>query len=49
MKGHSGTLINGDPVVCGGWNGTDLDVKCFQYERDRKQWRRVRSIFKSTF
>jgi len=33
MVGHSGTLIDGDPVVCGGFNGADFDVKCFQYER----------------
>jgi len=37
MYGHSGTLIDGDPVVCGGWSG----VACFRYERDTKMWKRV--------
>jgi len=37
----SGTLINGDPAICGGWNGTAADVKCFHYERITKTWKRV--------
>jgi len=41
MVGHSGTLIDGDPVVCGGFNGADFDVKCFQYERGTNKWKRV--------
>jgi len=41
MVGHSGTLINGDPIVCGGFNGTVNDVKCFLYDRDTKNWKRV--------
>jgi len=43
MKGHSGTVMNGDPVVCGGYNGTDDDVKCFQYEKGARRWKRVGS------
>jgi len=44
MVGHSGTsLIDGDPVVCGG--GDDAAaityVECFQYERGTKNWKRV--------
>jgi len=41
MEGLSGTLIDGDPVVCGGDNGTAYDVKCFHYERSTKKWKRV--------
>jgi len=41
MVGHSGTLINGVPIVCGGYNGDDYDVKCFQYQRYTKRWERV--------
>jgi len=41
MEGHSGTLINGDPVVCGGWNGGSANVKCFHLERSTKKWKRV--------
>jgi len=42
MYAHTGTLINGDPVVCGGDSGGILDdVKCFHYERDTKKWKRV--------
>jgi len=35
MYRHSGTLINGDPVVCGD------GLACFQYERNTKMWKRV--------
>jgi len=41
MYGHSGTLIDGDPVVCGGYNGTYDDVKCFHFERSTRNWKRV--------
>jgi len=38
---HSVVLMNGDPVVCGGRNETDDEVKCFHYERGTKTWKRV--------
>jgi len=38
MGFHSGTLINGEPVVCG---GTNENVNCFQYQRERKNWIKV--------
>jgi len=41
MADHSGTLISGDPVVCGGYNGDAYDVKCFHFERSTKKWKRV--------
>jgi len=41
MTFHSGKVINGDSIVCGGFNGTDGDIKCFQYERGTKNWKRV--------
>jgi len=41
MGYHSGTLIDGDPVVCGGYNGAFYDVKCFHFERSTKKWKRV--------
>jgi len=41
MAYHSGTLIDGDPVVCGGFNGTEYDVKCFHFERSTKDWKMV--------
>jgi len=42
----SGTLINGDPLVCGGRNqSNNHDVKCFQYQRDTKIWKRVNEGF----
>jgi len=41
MSYHSGALIDGDPVVCGGFIGGVADLKCFHYERDTKQWKRV--------
>jgi len=42
MAYHSGTLINGDPVVCGGWDSSlSYDVKCFHYQRNEKTWKRV--------
>jgi len=42
MRGHSGTLVDDDPVVCGGqYNGTINDGKCFHYERGTKNWKRV--------
>jgi len=44
MVDHSGTVINGDPVVCGGYSGSDYDVKCFHYEREAKQWKRVINV-----
>jgi len=40
MYGHSGTLIDGDPIVCGG-----NDVKHFQYERGNKNWKRVNLLY----
>jgi len=41
MSYHSGALIDGNPVVCGGYIGGVDDLKCFHYERDTKQWKRV--------
>jgi len=41
MYNHFGTLMNGDPIVCGGYNGTDDDVKCFKHEKTSKIWKRV--------
>jgi len=40
MTDHSGTsLIDGNPIVCGGY-----DVVCFMYERDTKNWKRVKLL-----
>jgi len=36
MVGHSGTLIDGDPVVCGGYS-----EHCYQYVRSTKNWKKV--------
>ena len=43
MWSHSGTLMNGDPLVCGG-----LDIEttgdCFHFQRDTKKWKQVRVL-----
>jgi len=41
MAYHSGTLIDGDPVFCGGNNGSRFDVKCFLLN---VAWKRVNSL-----
>jgi len=41
MSYHFGTVINGDPVVCGGYDGAINNVECFLYERITKNWKRV--------
>jgi len=42
MKDHSGTVMNGNPVVCGGYDGfIYADLKCFHNQRDTKEWKRV--------
>jgi len=41
MAGHSGMLVDGDPIVCSGYNGTGYDVKCFKFEISTGNWKRV--------
>jgi hypothetical protein len=42
MYGHSSTLMNGDPVVCGGYNDGAKAAVCFHYQRDTKKWKKVK-------
>jgi hypothetical protein len=40
IYGHSGTLMNGDPLVCGGYNNV-AKADCFYYQKDTKKWQKV--------
>jgi len=39
MGAHYGTLIDGDPIVCG------HGITCFHYERGTKKWKRVNLFY----
>jgi len=49
MAYHSGTLINGDPVICGGFDGVLYGYECFQYQRSTKNWKKVIEFTKLHF
>ena len=42
IYGHSGTLMNGDPLVCGGYNNGVYKADCFYYQKDTKEWQKVK-------
>lgn len=40
VAAFQGTLMNGNPVVCGGYNGT-IKAECYKFKKETKQWKRV--------
>ncbi len=45
LSEHSGTVLNGVPIVCGGYGpGNKLQSRCFKLDRVTKTWKNV-SLF----
>jgi hypothetical protein len=42
-------MIDGDPVVCGGAHDNLDNNDCFLYQRDTKNWRKVKKVLNSKF
>ena len=39
---HSGTVLNGIPIVCGGYGPeNELQSSCFQLDKETKTWKNV--------
>ena len=44
IRGHSGTILNGEPHVCGGASTSDTDFTqtgCFRYDKNESKWQSV--------
>ena len=44
VAGHSGTVMNGIPVFCGGYSSHSSSW-CFKYNIQSKEWEQVKKLF----